>query len=460
MTADDARKLLLVRAFEHPLTAPWTAADAAWATAEAARAEGGSAPAERLAARRTAFAFERLVQREPAVASALAADRHAAWLWALVPLAFAAGLALDSIGPSGRLNIVALPLLGVMAWNLAVYGLLALWMLSGRSPATGLLPLARALLPDGVARSARRLGGESNTAAALRRYAAAWAEAGRPLHAARLAGVLHAAAAALAAGLLASLYLRGLAFEYRAGWDSTFLDAGDVRRLLALTLAPALALTDGVLPSAERLEALRFANGPGVNAASWIHGVALSVLLVVLLPRNLLLLWSAWRAKRLERALPLAPELLQIPGLHPARPEATLTVQLVPCNYHLDDTARAALPAVLEARLDARVRLQLVESLPLDLDEAGLAARLPAPEPGAALLPLLALTATPERETHGAFLAALAPHRRGPWPRLVLIDELGFRRFDERRRAERRAAWQAMLADLGLEAVFIDLGAT
>jgi hypothetical protein len=44
--------------------------------------------------------------------------------------------------------------------------------------------------------------------------------------------------AALASGVIAGLYLRGLAFEYRAGWESTFLDAPTVRAILAFVYAP------------------------------------------------------------------------------------------------------------------------------------------------------------------------------------------------------------------------------
>lgn len=462
MNADDARKLLLVRAFEQPFTAPWTEADAAWSHDEAQRAEGESAPAERLAARRAALAFERLAPREPAVTAALAAERHAAWLWALVPLAFAAGVMVDAIGPSGRLNIVALPLLGIMLWNLAVYLLLAVAAIATwRGAASGRLA---ALLPDMAARAARRASGPG-TAAALGRYATAWAEAGRPLHAARLACVLHAAAAALAAGLLASLYLRGIAFEYRAGWDSTFLDATTVRHLLAAALAPALALTDAVLPSAAQLEALRFSNGPGEPAARWIHAVAISVCFVVLIPRALLMVFAAWRVQRLERGLPLAPALLQAPGRPPLR-GTRLALRVLPYNHHVDATQHADLQAALERQLGVPVTLTVAESLPLGSEDA-LDAYLGSHDDGLPCLPLLSLAATPQSQTNGAFLAALAARQgRRARPadepqsidahghRLVLIDESAFQRLGDARRAERRAAWQRMLGELGLEPCF------
>ena len=59
----------------------------------------------------------------------------------------------------------------------------------------------------------------------------------------RIAALLHVAAAAVAIGLLGSMYLRGLVLDYRAGWQSTFLQADTVQRVLSTLLAPATALT-------------------------------------------------------------------------------------------------------------------------------------------------------------------------------------------------------------------------
>src|SRR5690606_2460826 len=116
------------------------------------------------------------------------------------------------------------------------------------------------------------------------------AQAIAPGDAARAGALLHAASALFAVGLLAGLYLRGLAFEYRAGWERTFLDADGVRWLLGLVLGPASALTGLALPDAPALADLRFDAGPGERAARWIHLYAVSVALYVLLPRLLLAL--------------------------------------------------------------------------------------------------------------------------------------------------------------------------
>ena len=68
------------------------------------------------------------------------------------------------------------------------------------------------------------------------RFAALWNRAASPLLASRVRGVLHVGAAALLVGAIAGMYVRGLAFEYRATWESTWLDAGQVQALLNLVL--------------------------------------------------------------------------------------------------------------------------------------------------------------------------------------------------------------------------------
>ena len=53
-----------------------------------------------------------------------------------------------------------------------------------------------------------------------------------------------------------------LGLEYRAGWESTFLDAARVRALLGFALAPAAWLTGIALPDVARLEACLLYTSP------------------------------------------------------------------------------------------------------------------------------------------------------------------------------------------------------
>jgi hypothetical protein len=440
MNESEARRVLLVCAYESPPQPPWSEADADAATREAARAVGEAASDEALIVRRAQLAAQRIAERDPAAARALGAvdaDRH--WIGgALVLLVFALGVASDAVGPTQRIDILAPPLLALLAWNVAVY-----LSLVAR-------PRAAGRLRDALRRALERPLHE--TSPPLARFAARWTAFARPLYGARVAALLHAAAAALALGALASLYVRGLAFEYRAGWDSTFLDAGDVHALLSAVLGPASRLAGLSLPDAPALETLRWSAGGGENAARWIHLHAITVALVVLLPRSALAAAAAWRAHRWSRAAPLSLDDPYFKRIANARSGRALAIHVLPYSYAIADELAANLRSALERELGAPVALQVAPSVRPD-DDA------PAPPVDATWLVLFALTATPERETHGAFVQALTRARADPPPR-VWIDESAFRqRFGATRLAERRAAWQRMLAEIGIAPVFVDLAA-
>ena len=87
-----------------------------------------------------------------------------------------------------------------------------------------------------------------SSAAALHRFAALWLERSRGLATRRAETLLHAAAAALALGLIAGLYLRGLVFDYRVGWQSTFLTPEAAHAVVTTLLAPAARLSGIALP--------------------------------------------------------------------------------------------------------------------------------------------------------------------------------------------------------------------
>lgn len=468
MNEREARQVLLVRAFETPPAAPWSEADAAWASREALQTLGEAAAAPALLAQRAALASARLAEREPAVAHALSArGNRAGFVWALLLLAVLAGLALDAVGSGDRINILAPPFAALITWNLAVYAVLAVRALRRHRPVAGTPPPfgpVQGAIAGAMQALMRRVV-RRRKLPALAAFARDWSRLGSALHAQRIACVLHGAALAVAIGALASLYLRGLAFEYRAGWDSTFLSAEHVHGVLSVALWPALQLTGQVLPGTEQLAALRFSAGGGENAARWIHLIAVSVVLFVLLPRALLAAWAARRARHLAEHFPLAldtPYFLRLLRRHSGE---GLAVQVLPYSYHLPPENARGLAALLTHSLGEGVELRLADALPWggedDMD--------PEPPPATAerhspdlLLPLFALSATPQRDTHGVFLQNLRARPNGTHLRLVLVDESGLRRRYSptdapQRLAQRRKLWAEMLGDLGLAALFVDL---
>ena len=470
MNQTDARATLLVRAFETPLAQPWSAADRDWATREALLRTGSDAAPERLVAKRSALAIERLVEREPGVAGALAATAPSALAGGLLlPAAFVAGVALDSLGAQGRIEILSPPLVALLAWNLAVYvSLIAFGVRQRPAPSATaargyaqrmstvsgwLLSLAQARWRRGAARESP----------AIARFFADWARIARPLYAARITALLHAGAALLAAGALASLYLRGLVFEFRAGWDSTFLDADAVHALAAALYAPASALSGIAVPGADEIARLRFAHGTGENAARWIHLQALTLAGAVIVPRAVLAALARARAARLAGELPLALDDAYFRALLP-RGEHAAPVCVLPYSYRFPPARHAALQRAIEAQTGQCVALDVAASIAPGTEDDPATLLPPQAANADAIVALFALGATPERETHAAFVRALSERIADRRRLRVLVDETDFvARFGadgETRRAERREAWRRLLASEGIEPAFVELGTT
>lgn len=459
MTETEARQVVLLRSFEDPPVAPWSAADRDAATHEAARALGEDAAAERLIAHRAAWGVGRLAQRTPAVASALAATSAPRWMLpAMLVLAFTGGLAVDVIGNARHIDILPKHLLVLLAWNVAVYALLLAHALGGGSgDRTGRPPAwLRALV--------RRAPALAHSPP-LARFGADWLHASAGLQASRLAAALHAGAAVFAVGVIASMYGRGSFFEFRAGWESTFFGARTVHAFVSALLGPASQLSGIALPDASAIAALNLAHGDGENAARWIHLFAVTIVAVIVLPRLALAAGSAWRVRSLRRdfALPLDTPYFQ--RLLPGRRGAPVVVQVLPYSYRVAPERAAALPAALAPDCAGRPDVRLRDSVPLGAEDQP-ARWLPAlaAESAPLWVALFALTATPERETHGAFVEALASHLPTGTRLQVCVDEADMRqRFGAGtpeaidRLEQRRSAWRRLMHTLGHEVRFIDL---
>ena len=497
MTETDARAVLLLRAFEAAGGLP--ADDAAWAGREARRQLGDAAAPEAWLARRAQLGLARLAERNAPLRSTLAWAQRPPGTWALVALtglAAVLGMLGESLGAQRHINLLALPLLGLLAWNALVYLLMIVRRLVGRAAATSSTPSSGTAMRAAGTRLYRwamqRLHGGADAAGpatrALQRFGVDWGSAGTPLRAARGAAALHAAAAALALGAVASMYARGLVFDYQAGWDSTFLQPAQVRQWLGWLLGPASAVAGLPLPDATALAGLRLSAGGGEGAAPWIHRWALTLLAAVVLPRTVLAGVAFWRARRLagQVVLPDDESLRQL--LHGAGGVAVATrvVRVLPYSYQLDAARQAALGPALQAWLGPGLQCEVQPTLPLGAEDdlptwlptalrpvhaaappAGLTAGTTAPVE--LLVLLFALTATPESEAHGALVAALTQALAAwPAPRPLLrvaVDESGFRQRlrgpdGVQRLAQRRAAWEALLIGQGVVPGFIDLSTT
>ena len=437
---------------------PWTAADAAWAGEQARRALGEGASGEAFIARRAEIAQQRLAERDAAWRLPWQGRAPRAWRALLIAgaLALAALIVGNVIGPSQRINLLAPPILALLLWNLLVYAVLP--FLSGRGPSAW---LADAIDAARVRWPARGVAAPLVTARA--RFGAEWLVATRGVQQRRVAAVLHGSAALLALVVIASMYLFGLAFDVRAGWDSTWLDAEQVEQILRIVFAPAAMLSGQALPDAAELARLRFADGSaGERASRWIHLYAITLGLVVVVPRLLLAAWAAFRARRAAATLRLPLDEPYFRALLREAPARARPISVLPYSYTLSGAHLKALPRVLAEAFGSGAQPRVLPALPLGAEDA-LAQHLRTDEVERELAVLFAASATPERETHGAALRALAALLKGRELQ-VLVDESGLRERvgnasdAELRLTQRRAAWQRMLHDLSLPAPrFVDL---
>jgi len=330
MREDTLRAVLLVKAIEDIDRAGTVIppGDRAQATRDTLRALG--APAGQLAgdadeavvARALGDRAERLVgplvERFPIIGEALGRTRTPAWVMvALLVVAFGVGIGLSALDGSRRINILAFPFLGLIAWNLAMYVALAVGWVRARR-ASGLSgrrvgrwagqAFTRRIGP--LLRQTRRV--HAVLAQAVGSYATSWGVAGSAFIAQHARRWLHLAAAAVAFGLIVGLYVRGTVLRYEAGWESTFLGAAQVKAVLAVLFGPVAAWSGVQLPqTVAEVEALRWtAAGGGGDAATWIHLIALSLFSYVVLPRLLLAGAATLALARLNRSS-LLPDSLR-----------------------------------------------------------------------------------------------------------------------------------------------------
>jgi hypothetical protein len=259
-----------------------------------------------------------------------------------------------------------------------------------------------------------------------------------------------------ALGLIASLYLRGLALEYRATWESTFLDPVMVQKLLSLALAPGAWLGQMSLPDLARVTAIR---APGSeNAASWLHLMALTLLALVVVPRLLLAAVALWQERQRARDLPLSMEQAYfrrlLRGFHVAPDHAVV----VPYAYSPSEPAMAGLERLLGRLLGGAVSVHALAPVAYGDDQA-VNGQPWAGQAGTRVL-LFNLAATPEREAHGAFAASLVASGAAAEPLLVVVDETSFAARagdDPQRLQQRRTAWRELLAAVRVTPAFVNL---
>ncbi|MES2072450.1 MAG: DUF2868 domain-containing protein [Pseudomonadota bacterium] len=389
--------------------------------------------------------LKKLAERTPSFA---ALAKHRDWLKlcaVILPLAaLLLGAFTDRISDPHRVDLLSAPLLLILAWNVLVYlGLLLEFFI----PQTGLHKLDFGFAQKLGKRKRhlpRRLPYELS--AALSGFIGEWTMLSAPLLVARLKRIMHLSAALFALGAVLSLYARGMLSEYRAGWESTFLDAGQVHTLLSALFWPATAVFQLHGFSTDDIAVLKFP-ASATGGALWVHLYGATLLLLVILPRLALAAFAGWRARTLAQNFPIDLQQAYFLKLTANVGDSAAVARVFPYSFTVDEARDKGLNAAARMLLGERARVMLRPSIEYGAapQEALAYAQLDDPEITLSLA-LFTLSATPEKENHGAFLDYL--RQNSPRGIAVWIDESGYlERFGQQagaaaRIGERCALWR------------------
>ncbi len=307
---DSARQLVLVRAIEDVDTQGKLLSEVEREqlerdALEATRVGPGGMDVARYLQQRAHRMLQAVEHRNPRVAALQDAAPWSAWLLLLLPLAACIfGAAIDRIDNPHQVNMLSPPLLGVLAWNLAVYLLIvasAVWPGSW-TPRVPFAQLQRWLA--GVPASGRRTGRLRTDV--LARFQQYWHRAAGAQQWLWWKELLHLSAAGWALGLAISIVLGGIVREYRVGWESTLLGVDQVHALLSALFAPVVALLPFDAFSVADLQRMAFRSGADIGvdeARRWVWLYVALLFAIVIVPRLLLAGWTAWLRLRRGRAI-------------------------------------------------------------------------------------------------------------------------------------------------------------
>lgn len=397
---------------------------------------------------RSDLLIKRMAERNPAFATFSQRRYGLQGLnWALPLLALLLGAGLDRITDPHRVDLLSAPLLLIVAWNLVVYlGLLISLVIPARKhgwPKDGMvrrLSVGKLALP-------RKM--PPVLATAILSFLGEWAQLSAKLTAARLNRTFHLSAALFAVGAVASLYGRGLLAQYGAGWESTFLDAAQVHSLLSLVFAPATLVFNLQGFTLAEIEALRFPQTTAPEgAARWVHLYAATIFLLVVLPRLILALAYHWRASRLATRFPLDLDHPYFRRLNDSIGVASGgMLRVLPYSFTVDEARHQGLVQIAVMALGEQGRMMLRPSSAYGEEPQQVLREVDLNDANVNITAVLFnVTATPEKENHGAFLDYLV--KNSPRGIAVLLDvsayaeRLGNEPDGRARMEERVGLWQ------------------
>lgn len=309
--------------------------------------------------------------------------------------------------PDGRINILKFPLIGIILWNLIVYlcELFIIFRKDGASKGVSGI-ITRALYPPPV--NLQRSDNEPNVEFRARSvFLSRWRHLSFPALSARLKSLLHFTALILAASAITGMYVKGIAKQYNAVWESTFIKDGEqLRQILTTVLGPATIIKGDEIPPASDLNDWQAPNEKSQdNAAKWIHWYAITIGIYVLIPR--LILGFIWliRANAHDKTLPfreLAPNYYE--RVLAVSTGDSLSIGIVPYAHKPGDNVIQGIRTYMETHFERPVTIKWLDSIAFGDEEDAEAGDLKGLQP----MLLFNFGSTPEKETHLALYQKLA----------------------------------------------------
>jgi len=466
LTEHQAQQITLVRVLEQTQNnaALWSADDAKEATRASIELVGRKASFGEFVARRAQWALDAINQRAPDRAIQL---RQPRWPFVagqlLAVLALVAGFMSDLLATNllhpGHINIVELPLLLLIVWNLAFMGwflLQWLWRLVVRGnrppgPVTELLGKVRASESIRLA--------DKRQAPWLDTFKHDWSQLCGPLNTVRLKMAAHLASMLFTLGALGHLVYRAAFDHYTAGWKTTLthtIDATTVHTLISWVLAPGAYLLALPIPDVQHIERLRMPPSVGESAELWIWLYVGSVLAWVVIPRLYLVVLNSATRWRMRRAFALPLTSTYFTTLRAAWRGQRIGVSVVPFRYELTPTLRANLGAMLQRIYGLAVDITIDQ--PIFMGDNAADWKDPVKREGhVAVLVIFNLSATAEGDTHGALLQALRKAIESGTPIIPMVDTGAYRQDDPARFRQRCAQWRQTLDKSHTKPLFLDL---
>jgi hypothetical protein len=382
--------------------------------------------------------------------------------------AMGAGLLINGLGESQRVNLLNFPLLLLLLWNFGIYLSTALMPLLKSSFKTTCLDTAASWLSKMTGIWGQRPWHSMNLSdpstvpwvqEATQRFMALWWPHVQPVWTQQLRQLLHLGAACMALGIVLGLYIRGLALDYQATWESTFLSANQVQVLLHTLLGPAAWVLSYPFPDVSGIVNLHAPqHGP---AAPWIHMWAVTALTVIVIPR-IIMSWMCQRSLNQAREtfiLPLDdPYFVHL--LAPDRGQG-VHVDIMPYSYHPSPVAKHFLDLGFLDLFGNLATIQWQSAMPFGQE-------IPTwPEVSTLTRTFVVIFnagQTPEGEVQGEWLHTIQTQMDTSRPGsrlLVLLDEEPYGQTVEKTRViDRRQAWQRLCKQYHLQIVPLDPSTT